>query len=199
MKIYTKTGDKGKTSLYDGRRIAKNSVIFEVLGEMDELNARIGVACSMSETNYLYTNLLRSIQCKIQDVNAIIATVDKEGRTLPIVTEEDVERLEKCIDDYDTFTPKLRKFIIPGVTKLDAQIHLCRTQARKVERMLWELNDEVSILKDEKGNDVDIGSVQIDPVILRYFNRLSDFFFGFARYICYKDGSSDCFEEEDFE
>ena len=193
MKIYTKTGDTGKTSLYDGRRIAKNSVIFDALGEMDELNARIGVACSLSETNYLYTNLLRTIQCKIQDINAIIATVNKENKKLPIVDEADVSRLETCIDNNDTITPRLTKFILPGVTKLDAQLHVCRTQARKVERMLWYLNDEECVLKDERGRDVDIGSVVIDPVILKYFNRLSDFFFAFARYVCHKDNCEDCF------
>jgi cob(I)alamin adenosyltransferase len=196
MKIYTKTGDSGKTSLYDGRRVSKNCIIFDTLGELDELNVRIGVACTFSETNYLYTNLLRTIQCKIQDVNAIIATVNKEGKKLPVITEDDVKRLETCIDNYDGITPKLTKFILPGVTKLDAQLQTCRTQTRKVERLLLSLNDINATLVDEKGNEVNLEIVKVDPVILKYFNRLSDFFFSFARYVCHKDNCADCFIDD---
>jgi cob(I)alamin adenosyltransferase len=196
MKIYTRTGDGGKTSLYDGRRIAKNCVVFDVLGELDELNSRIGVACGYASANYLYLNVLRDVQCKIQDINAIIATIDKRGKKLPVITPDDVSKLEASIDNYDSITPRLTKFIIPGVTELDASIHMCRTQARKAERKMWSLHDELSILTDEKGNPVDLGEVNIDPTILKYVNRLSDFFFSLARYVCHKSGSPDCFVDD---
>lgn len=196
MKIYTKTGDSGKTSLYDGRRIDKNSVVFEVIGEVDELNSRIGVACSLCESNYLYSRVFREVQCKLQDINSIIATIDKTGKKLPVITEDDVVTLETRIDNYTSVTPKLKKFILPGVTQLDAVIHTCRTQTRKVERCLWNLHEELSIIQDEKGNNIDMGDVQIESSIFKYINRLSDFFFAFSRYVCFKSLSEDCFADD---
>jgi cob(I)alamin adenosyltransferase len=184
MKIYTKTGDGGKTSLY------------EVIGEIDELNSRLGVACSLCENNYLYGRVLREVQCKLQDINSIIATIDKTGKKLPSITEVDVQTLEGRIDNYTSCTPKLKKFILPGVTRFDASLHMCRTQARKVERGLWHLHEESSVIQDEKGNEIDTGIVQVDPVIFRYINRLSDFFFAFSRYACHKTHSEDCFADD---
>ena len=196
MKIYTKTGDNGKTSLYDGRRIDKKSVVFDVIGEVDELNSRLGVACSLCENNYLYSRVLREVQCKLQDINSIIATIDKTGKMLSNITDDDVNTLETRIDNYTSVTPKLKKFILPGVTQLDAIIHMCRTQTRKVERYMWQLHDELSIIQDEKGNNIDLGDVRIDPIIFKYINRLSDFFFAFSRYICFKSLNEDCFADD---
>jgi len=196
MKIYTRTGDCGKTSLNDGRRIDKSCIIFDVLGELDELNSRIGVACGHSSANYLCIRVLREAQCKIQDINDIISTIDKRGRKLPIVTIDDVSKLEDRIDNYDSISPKLNQFILPGVTELDASIHMCRTQVRKVERKMWSLQDELSIVTDEKGNPVDLGEVSIDPNILKYINRLSDFFFSLARYTCHKSENMDCLTDD---
>jgi cob(I)alamin adenosyltransferase len=193
MKTYTRTGDCGKTSFNDGRRIDKNCIIFDVIGELDELNSRIGVACGHSSANYLFIRVLREAQCKIHD---IIATIDKRGQKLPKITIDDVSKLEDRIDNYDSISPKLNKFILPGVTELDASIHMCRTQTRKVERKIWSLHQELSIIIDEKGNPVDLGDVNIDPNILKYINRLSDFFFSLARYTCHKSENMDCFTDD---
>lgn len=196
MKIYTRTGDAGKTSLYDGRRIDKASVVFDAIGDLDELNSRLGVAAAHSENNYLVSNAIRRVQCKLQDINAILATINKEGRTLPEITEDDVTALEKAIDDYSMVTPNIKAFILPGVTVTDSHLHLCRTQARKCERALFALNLTDEVLKDHKGRDVDLGELSVDPVILKYVNRLSDYLFALARYVCYKAGSEDAFVEE---
>ena len=193
MKIYTKTGDKGTSSLYDGNRISKNSVIFETIGEVDELTSRIGMACASSSNNYLAIQLLRKVQCKLQDINSIVATIDTTGKTLPEINDDDVVFLESKIDEFEKFNDSLTAFILPGVTVLDSQLHFCRTQARKVERMLWNLQNDDSIVVAEKGKTVDIGKVHFNTSLLKYVNRLSDFFFAFARYICKKQGEKDCF------
>ena len=193
MKIYTKKGDKGTTSLYDGRRIGKNTVVFDVIGEMDELTARLGLAVVACKSIPWIANILRKIQCKIQDINSILATIDKEGKKLPSITEEDVGDLELHIDDYTMVTPKLRAFILPGVAELDARLHLCRTQARKCERGLFGINETNEVLVDHKGEDVDLAELVIDPVILKYINRLSDLMFAMARHTCHQAGCKDAF------
>jgi len=154
-KVYTKTGDKGTTSLYDGSRVEKTAKFFVVLGEIDELSSRIGMLCAQipdrlsgqgcvnkicfnfpplqgfnNEQNNP-ANILRIIQATLQDLNSIIATVNKENRKIPTIEEKCVQELETYIDHMEEFTPKLTKFILPGVTLADAQSHLCRTQTRK--------------------------------------------------------------------
>ena len=137
MKIYTKTGDKGFTSLYDGNRIKKTNYVFNIIGELDELNSRLGVVCAYDTMNYIYEQI-RLIQKKIQDINSILATFEKHNRKLPEITENDIQFLESKIDEFTNETPALTKFILPGVTVLDSHLHLCRTQTRKIERMLWK-------------------------------------------------------------
>lgn len=175
MKIYTKTGDAGNTSLYDGSRAPKFSVVFQVLGEIDELNSRIGLLC----THMTDTDMLRKIQRTLQDFNSHIATIDKTNKKLPDLAESLVLELENMIDEMEKVCPKLTKFILPGVTTPDALSHLCRTQARKAERYI------VDMYYSHK--------VDIPDIIMKYMNRLSDFFFVFSRWICVKSGNTDCF------
>jgi cob(I)alamin adenosyltransferase len=175
MKIYTKTGDGGQTSLYDGSRALKSSISFQVLGEIDELSARIGLLCS----HLPETLILRKIQRTLQDFNSHIATIDKKNKKLPDLSEDLVTELEKSIDEMEKTNTKLTKFILPGVTESDAIAHLCRTQARKVERYLIELKNQ--------------NVTDIPTIIFPYMNRVSDFFFVFARWICHTSGKQDCF------
>lgn len=175
MKIYTKTGDSGNTSLYDGSRAPKHSVVFQVLGEIDELNCRIGLLC----TYITDTNMLRKIQRTLQDFNSHIATIDKTNKKLPALPESLVLELENMIDEMEKACPKLTKFILPGVITSDAHSHLCRTQARKAERYIVDMHFSHKL--------------QIPEIIMKYMNRLSDFFFVFARWICLKSGNTDCF------
>ncbi len=192
MKVYTRTGDKGITSLYDGKRIAKNSVFFEVLGEIDELSSRVGVLISNLSEKDTPDGLLaqlRVVQGILQDINSIIATVDSAGRKLPEVTEDDITKLEVSIDRMEQSNPKLTKFILPGVTVSDAHSHMCRTQTRKIERRLWEMqrsNEYVEVFKmKDQETYIDLTEVNIDENILKYINRLSDYFFVLSRYICH--------------
>ena len=175
MKIYTKTGDAGNTSLYDGSRAPKFSVVFQVLGEIDELNSRIGLLC----THMPDTDMLRKIQRTLQDFNSHIATIDKTNKKLPDLPESLVLELENMIDEMEKVCPKLTKFILPGVTTPDALSHLCRTQARKAERYIVDMHFS--------------HKVEIPEIIMKYMNRLSDFFFVFSRWICVKSGNTDYF------
>jgi cob(I)alamin adenosyltransferase len=166
-KIYTKTGDKGTSSLYNGNRICKDSIYFDVLGENDELSSRIGILYSMATPNldlkgFCVKKVLRSIQSLLQDINSNIAKANT------IIPEDSISEIESYIDIMDCHLPKLTKFILPGSYTLDAQAHMCRTQVRKVERALWKMN----------------GSVLVDDIICKYMNRLSDFFFMLARWFC---------------
>lgn len=166
-KIYTKTGDGGITSLYDGTRMGKDAVFFDILGSNDELTSRIGMVYAIlsdqTPNNNNYNDILpilRNIQQTLQDINSNIA------RAKVNIDDQIVEILEGHIDTMTAKLPPLTKFILPGERILDAHIHLCRTQTRKVERDIWTMNR----------------SNEVDPVICRYINRLSDFFFTLARW-----------------
>ena len=141
MKVYTKTGDQGETSLYDGSRAPKYAINFEVLGEIDELSSRIGMLCA-----YMTDKKLRKIQRTLQDFNSHIATIDQESKRLPELSPDLVTELEASIDEMEKENTKLTKFILPGVTNFDAQAHLCRTQARKAERALAVLHSTSEVL-----------------------------------------------------
>ena len=179
MKIYTKTGDAGQTSLYDGSRRSKADDIFMTLGEIDELSSRIGMLCSMlKDCTFIDVFLFRDIQRHLQDFNSHIATLNKVNKKLPVLEENWILDLENSIDKMEKDLPKLTKFILPGVTQDDSQSHLCRTQTRKAERMI--------ILLSEKYPE------HIPTEISKYMNRLSDFFFVLSRWICQKLKNTDC-------
>lgn len=198
MKVYTKTGDSGETSLYDGSRAPKYAINFVVLGEMDELSSRIGMLCAILGKDSVFYPQLRNIQVIIQDFNSHIATLDSEGRKLPELPNDIISELEERIDKMEESNTKLTKFILPGVTQADAQAHLCRTQTRKAERALIELHnsrDILTVTKDGERSHVELEEFMIPQIILKYMNRLSDFFFVLARNICVIEGVSDCFVE----
>lgn len=193
MKIYTRSGDEGNSSLYDGSRISKSEIFFDVLGELDELSSRIGFLSSLLSSNDSLLIFLRVIQGKIQDINTIIATI-KTKKVLPKITADDILLLEQQIDNLEQNNEPLTKFILPGVTQLDSQSHLCRTQARKVERYLWKLhNSKDNIIKTN--GIIELKEIAIDNSITSYVNRLSDFFFVLARFLCNSQGFTDYFQE----
>jgi len=190
MKIYSKKGDKGTTSFYDGNRASKFSLNFEVLGEMDELSSRIGLLCVYCPEN----SILRKIQRTLQDFNTYIATVEKDSKILPSLDDNLLSELESQIDELELENTKLTKFILPGVTLADAQAHLCRTQARKAERCvicLQYTDAVIDITNGGKHECLDLKEFILPDIILKYMNRLSDFFFVFARWICKKKGYDD--------
>tara|TARA_Y100000389_G_C17460508_1_gene521340 strand:+ start:2586 stop:3164 length:579 start_codon:yes stop_codon:yes gene_type:complete len=192
MKVYTKTGDKGTTSLYNGSRIGKYEIFFDVLGEIDELSSRIGMVCSLLNDTDI-TNKLREIQGKLQDINSIIATPNSTKK-LPNILDIDISNIENFIDDLEKSNSKLVKFILPGVTQIDSHCHLCRTQTRKVERFLWKFHYDNSTLPTSGGNLIEIKDIHIDTNITGYINRLSDLFFVLARFLCKNEGFDDYFQ-----
>ena len=169
IKIYTKTGDRGTTSLYNGERRCKSDVIFSVLGDLDELSAHIGFLRMMIFDNEI--NLfLKHIQSRLLDVGSAVATPRDNSSEFKInktvFNEEYVDELENYIDEFDKTLPDLTRFIIPGGNKTSAYIHICRCVSRRVERGIWVL----------------INCGQVNDIIGKYINRLSDYFFVLARY-----------------
>jgi cob(I)alamin adenosyltransferase len=162
MKIYTKTGDFGKTSLFDGTRVDKDDLRVECYGSLDELNSYIGLC-----TNYATCDkeVLRNIQLKLFNVCAELAMKDfnkYEGK----VTEDDVLNLEKIIDSYIEKIDSIDAFIVPGTSLLSANLHIARTICRRCERKIFKLQKIESI----------------NPLLLKYINRLSDVLYIIARY-----------------
>jgi cob(I)alamin adenosyltransferase len=181
MKLYTKTGDSGTTCLYDGSRHEKSDIIFDVLGNNDELSSHIGLLIASLSNSKIDTidiqNQLRTIQTNLQYINSILATPNEtKQKKLRHISETDIKQIEDWIDHMEKFNPKLTSFILPGVTIDDAYTHICRTSCRKAERELLKSID----LKNITNNITNINTKNI----MCYMNRLSDFFFSLARYIC---------------
>lgn len=193
MKIYTKTGDKGTTALYGGGRMPKNSLLFDVIGEFDELSSRIGILCSQIADSQLVVtpiSTLRVIQSDLQDLNSIIAGL-RSSKRKPSFGEDKVSFLEQLIDKWEKDNTPLTKFILPGVTSVDSAAHMCRTQSRKAERYIYRLHNSILPPKNSKSKEI---IISIDPIILQYVNRLSDFFFVLARWLCKRLGKSDAYK-----
>ena len=165
-KVYTRTGDSGKTSLVSGNRVDKDDVRVEAYGTVDELNSNLGVMIASSKLDDPdIIALLRKAQNKLFNIGAYLAN-DREDATLYGVTSEDVAELERMMDTMNEELPPLQGFILPGGTRLSATVDRCRTVTRRAERRV------VTLAK----------IAQIDPLVLEYLNRLSDFFFVFARF-----------------
>jgi len=164
MKIYTKTGDKGQTSLYDGTRIDKDSLRVESYGTVDELNSSIGFAMKFVEDDSIKDSL-KKIQMRLFFVAGGLATIE-EGKYKYKVKEEDILALEKIIDDYLPKISGADKFIVPGSSSAAAALHVSRTICRRAERRIITLkrNEEVS------------------DILLKFINRLSDVLYTYARY-----------------
>lgn len=168
FKIYTKTGDKGETSLIGGGRVPKYHRRIETYGTLDELNSFIGLLRDQMEWADLGDILFR-IQDRIFVLESLLATEPGKtiNRSLPDIEEEDIQLLEGEIDRMNAVLPELRNFIIPGGHPLISLSHICRTICRRAERSVIKLS-----VKEE-----------VSGIIIRYLNRLSDYFFVLARYI----------------
>lgn len=166
MKIYTRTGDAGETGLFDGRRVSKSDPRVEAYGEIDELNAVIGLVLAEGVDEDVAA-MLRSVQRDLFAVGGRLADPSKRiaGRVeKAAIDAEDSARLEGWIDRLESELPPLRRFILPGGTKAGAFVHLARTVCRRAERRM-----------------VLLGSDAVEPGLLVYVNRLSDFLFVLAR------------------
>ncbi|PYR14006.1 MAG: cob(I)yrinic acid a,c-diamide adenosyltransferase [Acidobacteria bacterium] len=173
MKIYTRTGDAGETSLFDGTRVRKNDPRVDAYGEVDELNAWLGLARASRLDPAIDSDVMQvqrdlfALGAQLADpADRIAARVMKAA-----LSDADVDRLERLIDRFDQELPPLRRFILAGGTPAGATLHLARAVCRRAERRIVSLDPPV------------------DPVLVRYVNRLSDLLFVMARAANHRAGA----------
>ena len=176
MKIYTKTGDSGETSLFDKTRVSKADPRVDAYGEVDELNACLGAARA-ARLDADLTAVLEQVQSELFAVGARLA--DPSSRIAArvekvTVSNAEVEQLEAMIDRLEAQLPPLRRFILPGGSTAGALLHLARTVCRRAERRV-----------------VGLGAETVDPVIVTYLNRLSDLLFVMARVANHRAGTTE--------
>ncbi|MBW3466536.1 cob(I)yrinic acid a,c-diamide adenosyltransferase [Arthrospiribacter ruber] len=167
MKIYTKTGDTGKTSLLGGKRVSKADLRIDAYGTVDELNSFIGLLRDQ-EINQKREDLLKEVQDRLFTIGATLAT--EPGKTnvkRPDLHNEDLEVLEKEIDAMESQLPPLKHFILPGGHQVVSYCHIARTVCRRTERCVIDLM-EVE---------------EVDEIIVKYLNRLSDYLFVLGRMV----------------
>ncbi|MHA2369849.1 MAG: cob(I)yrinic acid a,c-diamide adenosyltransferase [Candidatus Hodarchaeales archaeon] len=169
-RIYTRTGDKGQTSLVNGTRVLKSNARVETYGTIDELNAAIGVTRSFLQDEMI-DHWLETIQRDLFNIGSTLAT-PSEKQIPDRVHIPLAESLEQLIDKCDEELPALTNFILPGGTKAGATLHLARTICRRAERRLVTLTEQEPV----------------NPEILRYINRLADLLFSLARLENYRRG-----------
>ena len=172
MKVYTKTGDKGTTALFGGDRVPKHHIRIESYGTVDELNSYIGLVRDQ-EIDAHYKQILVRVQDRLFTVGAILATppekeILKNGKprlNIPKISESDIELLESEIDSMEETLPPMTHFVLPGGHTTVSYCHIARCVCRRAERL--------SVRLDE--------SEAIDPAVIKYLNRLSDYLFVLAR------------------
>ncbi len=180
MKIYTKTGDKGETSLFDGTRVSKSSIRVEAYGNIDELNSYIGLITTMSIPKDLY-DILEKVNRLLFAIGTDLATpieeIDnpKKIKKVKRLGKEHIDYLEQAIDNYSDKLPELRNFILPGGSSESAWLHIARTVCRRAERRVVELAQRENVNHN----------------IIVFLNRLSDFLFIAARYVNFFKGIED--------
>ena len=169
VKIYTKTGDRGETGLFDGSRVPKYAPRVEAYGEVDELNAVLGMVLSFIRDDEELRSCVLHVQRDLFVVGAHLADptarVEAKRGEKASLTEQKVTQLEHWIDQFEEQLAALRQFILPGGSKGGATLHYARTVCRRAERRIAALSEQI----------------EVSPVILTYMNRLSDFLFVAAR------------------
>ena len=160
-KVYTRTGDRGKTSLYTGERVSKDSLRVEAYGSVDEADSVLGQARAFAVNKNVKSTIYK-LQKDLWMLMADVASVGNE----PNIKPEDVTELERLIDSYTESLQPLDHFLVPGETKSESFLNAARSVVRRAERAMWRLNES------EPVNEVDI----------RYLNRLSDLCFTLGRY-----------------
>ena len=177
MKIYTRKGDSGDTSLIDGKIVYKHNLSVAAYGTIDELNSFLGLL-----KDYIYDekikDVLNTIQLKLFSIGSILASGENQNISEKVkIEKKDVEYIELEIDRLNEYLPELKNFIIPGGHKTSSYSHVCRSICRRAERKISELNKNSSV----------------DPNILAYVNRLSDFFFVLSRFLKHSDNVSESY------
>lgn len=165
MSIYTRTGDKGQTSLATGERVAKTDPRLEAYGTADELNSWIGLLRAAVDDDWADANL-EWIQQRLFNIGAALSGAPGEW-----ISEDDIRTLEQGIDQMLEEAPLVRAFVLPAGSEMVARSHVCRTVTRRLERLVLHLD-------------------QYDDRVLRFINRLSDYMFAFARFLEHKNGEN---------
>lgn len=176
MKIYTKTGDKGTTALVGGRRVSKGDTKIESYGTVDELNSWIGLVRDQP-INESRRDLLKEIQDRLFTIGADLASEPEQVRkkAVPSLEEEDITLLENEMDKMDTSLTPLRAFVLPGGNQSVSFAHLARTVCRRAERLVIRLSEEE----------------EVNPLLVKYLNRLSDYLFVLSRKMTQESGSEE--------
>lgn len=166
MKIYTRTGDSGQTSLVGGKRVSKTHPRLEAYGTVDELSSHLGLLSSLL-TDHHHCQTILTIQQTLFSLSAILATEPESKWQPEPLPPSHTEKLEAEIDHLQQQLPALHSFIIPGGSQAACQAHVCRTVCRRAERCILALTEEIEVSAD----------------VLRYVNRLSDYLFVLARHL----------------
>ncbi len=170
MKIYTKTGDSGKTSLIGGTRVSKHHLRIDAYGTVDELNSTIGLLKDLAEEKDRCIEILAEIQDRLFTIgSSLAADPEKSKMKIPDLNTEDITLLEKEIDIMVAALPPLKSFVLPGGNLLNSHCHVARCVCRRAERLATGLSE----------------SEWVEPMVLIYLNRLSDYLFMLARHACF--------------
>lgn len=177
FKIYTKTGDLGKTSLIGGTKVPKSNIRIDAYGTVDELNSFVGLTADQF-SHEPSRSILKEIQDRLFTIGSSLACdPDKESRLkIPDLLETDIEFLEKQIDAMNAELPEMRSFILPGGHVAISTAHVTRCVCRRAERICVQMQ-ELDLF--------------IEPIVIKYLNRLSDYLFVLARYIGHTVGVAD--------
>lgn len=173
--LYTRTGDSGETSLVGGERVRKSCARLEAYGTLDEFSSFLGVVLSAPACPAELREQLLAVQNQLFNLGAYLATAPEDGKELSCgLCEENLKEIESWIDELDEQTPKIRAFVLPGGCELAAHAHVARTVCRRAER-------RILALREEEG-------CYIDPLLINYINRLSDYLFIAARWLNHRQG-----------
>jgi cob(I)alamin adenosyltransferase len=175
MKIYTKTGDTGKTSLIGGTKVLKSDPRIDAYGTVDELNSYLGVVSDFSNNEHS-KKILKEIQDRLFTIGSELACDPDKKINMPIpdLHESDIELLEKEMDEMDAQLPPMKNFILPGGLPAASFMHVARCVCRRAERCCVNLKENSS---------------EVNPLIIKYLNRLSDYLFMLARYTSMKNNA----------
>lgn len=169
FKIYTRTGDMGETSLIGGTRVQKNHPRIEAYGDVDELKSWIGLIRDQ-DIDIVHRKMLLEVQDRLFTIESHLAAEDRKAtEALPKLSESNSKRLEEDIDRMNVDLTALSSFILPGGCQAASMCHIARTICRRVERRIISLSDVADV----------------DPVIIKYINRLSDYLFVLARHVTF--------------
>jgi len=164
-KVYTRAGDTGTTSLVSGKRVDKDDVRVEAYGTIDELNSNLALLAHNTKLDYQdITAIVHKAQNKLFNIGGYLA--NDKAESVYGLTQQDIDELEAKMDEMSAELPPMQGFILPGGSRLSAVADRCRTVTRRAERRVVALSHQA----------------HVDPLVLQYLNRLSDFFFVFARF-----------------